>query len=93
MNTHIKYCQVVESAALLTNREVTHQFIRDLVNVVSNYWNADSIQPDHSLSHFNNRKCSVLAEKLQTGQIQSEYNIVIKLITMPNFLEPIVLHS
>ena len=84
MNTHIKYCQVVESAALLTNREVTHQFIGDLVNVMSNYQKADSLQPDYSLSHYNNWKCSLLAEKLQTGQIQSEC-IVIKLITMTNF--------
>ena len=36
--THIfKYCQVVESAALLTNREVIHQFIGDLVNAMRDY--------------------------------------------------------
>ena len=75
--THIfKYCQVVESAVLLTNREVINQFIGDLVNAMRDYQKADSIQLDYSLPHFNNWKCSLLAEKLQTGQIQSESIVI-----------------
>ena len=54
MYTHIfLYCQVVESAALLTNRGVIHQFIADLVNAMREYQKAVSIQPDYSLAHFN----------------------------------------
>ena len=45
--------QVVESAALLTNRGVIHQFIGDLVNAMKDYQRAVSVQPDFSLAHFN----------------------------------------
>ena len=44
---------MVESAALLTNRGVIHQFIGDLVNAIRDYQKAVSVQPDYSLAHFN----------------------------------------
>ena len=45
--------QVEQSAALLTNRGVVHQFMGDLVNAMRDYQRAVSLQSDYSLAHFN----------------------------------------
>ena len=44
---------MVQSAALLTNRGVIHQFMGDLVNAMRDYQKAVSVQSDYSLAHFN----------------------------------------
>ena len=44
---------MVQSAALLTNRGVIHQFLGDIVNAMRDYQKAVALEPTYSLAHFN----------------------------------------
>ena len=49
----ITHLQLVQSAALLTNRGVIHQFMGDVVNAMRDYQQAVAMEPDYFLAHFN----------------------------------------